>query len=283
VVSIKAAVPALNLSGTAQQTVGLQDKQALPIVSGAPASAASLAQGPLAPGELFMVQGSSLADGTATAGSSPQDELAGASLLIGGRIAPLVYADSNRVVGLVPTDLPVNTQQQLVVKRGVNLGLPVPVILATAHPAVFTPDGSGQGQGLVYHLDEAGVATTLADASTPARPGEAVAIYCGGLGPLDALEAPVSVRIGGQPAEVRSANLLQPELAPPGWPPPGPGGSVLSGSSGVYQVVAVVPAAVSAGDVPVIVTSASQDSQPGITLRVSGDSAAPSRAPVRQR
>src|SRR5207245_8270878 len=105
-VSVKASLPTLELAGTAQISIGLLTSQRLPVLSGVPASAVSLAPGPLAPGELMLIQGSDLADGQATSIDTPQTQLAGASVLIGGRLAPLVYTDVGRVIGLVPSDLP---------------------------------------------------------------------------------------------------------------------------------------------------------------------------------
>src|SRR5262249_3782259 len=129
-VSLTAQQPQLGLSGTAQLTIGLQANQPLPVLSGGPQSAVALAEGPLAPGDLILILGSSLADGQANSSTAPVQQLAGASVVIGGRLSSLLYADDRRLIGVVPFGLPVNTRQQLVVQHGISLGLPIPVIVA---------------------------------------------------------------------------------------------------------------------------------------------------------
>ena len=287
IVSVKASLPALSIAGAAQFTVGLQEKQPLPVISGGPASAASLAPGRLAPGELVLIQGSSLADGPASSGPTPQEELSGASMLIGGRVAPLVYADASRVMGVVPSDLPINTQQQLVVKRGLNLGLPMSVIVSATNPAVFSADASGQGQGLIYRLGDDGAATTLADASAPANPGDSIVIYCGGLGPTDDQGNtlnPVAVTIGGQPADISYAGAVRLDKIPSDGILSTLGGATLTSLSGVYQINASVPGGIAGSPATVLVSTAGQTSPAGVSLHVGSANAAQSttiRSPRR--
>ena len=129
-VSLAAQQPQLNLSGTARSTIGIQGNQVLPVLSGA-GSAAGSGQGPIAPGDLVLLQGTGLADGPISSTSTPlAQQLAGTSMLIGGRQASLVSADSSRVVGLVPLDLPINTQSQILVQDGTRYGIPSPVAVA---------------------------------------------------------------------------------------------------------------------------------------------------------
>lgn len=63
--------------------------------------------------------------------------------------------------------------------------VPISLIVAVAQPAVFTADGSGLGQALVYNTGSNGSASALANSSNPAQPGGTVIIYCAGLGALD--------------------------------------------------------------------------------------------------
>ncbi len=216
----------------------------------------------------MLIRGTDLADGPASSANSPQQQLSGASVLIGGRLASLVYADKTSVIGLVPPDVPVNTQQQVLVQHGANLAVPAPGIVAATQPAVFTQDGSGQGQALVYHAD-GGTATSIADTSSPLHAGDAFVIYCAGLGPVDAqgnAVSPASVSIGGQPADVSFAGTAIQSNLPPDGAPATLGGVAFSGLAGVYQINATVPPGISGGQVSIAVSSAGQTSQSGVTL-----------------
>ena len=102
-ITITANLPALNLSGTTQMTIGLQGNQTLPLLTSDPVSAATMTPGPLAPGELVVITGSGLADGQASSTSSPlPQQLAGASVVIGGQLTSLLSANNGQLVGIVP-------------------------------------------------------------------------------------------------------------------------------------------------------------------------------------
>jgi uncharacterized protein (TIGR03437 family) len=272
-VTVTAQQSTPELSATARSTIGLQGNQPLPVVSNLPLSAVAFAQGPLAPGDLVLIQGSGLADGQGSSTSTPlAKELAGASVLIGARSASLLYTDESHVIGLVPFDLPVNTQHQVLVQRGNRLAIPSSVTVAAARPAIFSKDGTGQGQGLIYQSN-GGVGTVLADTSNPVRTGDTIVIYCAGLGALDqegAVLNPVSVSIGEQPAQVTSARAAVQENLPPDGPPAILRGlTTFSSFVGLYQITVTAPDGVADGDAVVTISVAEQSSQPGVTLSVS--------------
>jgi uncharacterized protein (TIGR03437 family) len=271
-VSLSANLKSLNLTGSAQMKIGLVSNPPVPVLSGVPASAVSLASGPLAPGELMLIRGTNLADAQISSADKPQSQLAGASVLIGGRPASLLYADTSAVIGIVPSDVPINTQQQVLVQHGANLAVPTPVIVAAAQPALFTQDGSGQGQALAYH-SSGGTATSLADTSSALNSGDTFVIYCAGLGPVDAAGnaiGPVSISLGGQPAIVSYAGAALQNSLPPEGPPAMLGGVAFSGLVGVYQITATVPGGLAGGQTAIAISSAGQTSQDGVTLWVSG-------------
>ena len=132
-----------------------------------------------------------------------------------------------------------------------------------ATPAIFTTDGSGKGQGHIYAFPRPGL-QVLVDASSPAKAGDALVIYCTGLGsvspdavagsavPSDALRQtvnPVTLTIGGVNAPVAFAGLTP-------------------GLTGLYQVNATVPAGVPVGgQVPVVLNIAGTAS-PTVTMAV---------------
>jgi uncharacterized protein (TIGR03437 family) len=223
--------------------------------------------------------GSGLADTQAVATVTPlSQQLAGASVYIGGAFANLLYANSTQLIGQVPFSVPVNTSQQILLQRENSLGVPSATIVAAAQPAVFTADGSGTGQALIYQANAAGVAANLASSSNPVQPGGTVIIYCAGLGAVDQqgnVSNPVSVSVGGQPAQVAYAGVALPASYPAGGAPVLLG-VVSSGLGGLYQITATVPTAVATGPVPVILSSAGQISQSGVTMTIAGQgSAAP--------
>jgi uncharacterized protein (TIGR03437 family) len=264
-VTANAAVPAQSLTGQAQISGLLNGSATLTIGTGGILNGASFApQAPLAPGSFVTIFGNQLAQGSNNAKSVPlPTNLGGSTVFLAGQQAPLLYTSSGQVNAIVPYGLAVNTTQQVVISSGTIISVPQPVTLSAAAPGVFTRDGSGQGQGIIIGVDSSGV-QTYADSSNPVQAGEAIVIYCTGLGevsptvtagtpaPLTSVSRtvnPVTVTIGGVPAIVAFAGLTP-------------------GSTGLYQVNATVPAGVAPGSqVPVVLSAAGQQSQP-VTIAV---------------
>ena len=136
-------------------------------------SASLVAQSPIAPGSLISILGSSLAD-----------SLAGTSVLIAGRPAPIVSVSDGRIDAIVPYDVPPNTQHQVIVQKGAVATVPETVTVAPAQPAVFTQDKSGTGQASVYAVRADGT-QVLADAANPVTAGDSIVIQCAGLGAVN--------------------------------------------------------------------------------------------------
>jgi trimeric autotransporter adhesin len=231
------------------------------ITAGGIVHAASFVSGaPITPGSLVTIYGSNLADGTAAAQTLPlPQQLSGSQAMLGNIPVPLVYASSGQMNVQIPFDTPVNTQYQLTVTRDGNISVPQSLVVAVAQPGVFTTNQSGIGQGVILKAD----GVTIAQPGTPANVGEALTIYCTGLGavspavasgvpaptsPLSRTVNPVAVTIGGQNATVLFAGLTP-------------------GSAGLYQVNAVVPAGVSGDTVPVVMIVSGQTS-PTVTISV---------------
>ncbi|HEY2012339.1 MAG TPA: hypothetical protein VGH38_02510 [Bryobacteraceae bacterium] len=240
----------------------VQDVSQIPLVKpGGVVQAASFIGGvPLAPGSLISVYGINLADSTGQAQSLPLPvQLNNVQVVLGDRSLPLLYTSSGQVNAQVPYDLPVNTQHQIAIRRGVALSVPDTLSVAAAQPGIFTASQTGSGQGSIYKTD----LTTLVAKGAPASAGDTIVIYCSGLGavdpavpegasapssPLAATVNPVTVRIGGIQAQVSFSGLTP-------------------GAVGLYQVNAVVPA-VPAGDaVPVQIEVAGQVSPP-VTMAI---------------
>jgi uncharacterized protein (TIGR03437 family) len=263
IVTATAVIPEQNLKGQLQIKGGFQSYDQPPVIgAGAVVNAASFAaQSPLAPGSLVTLFGSGLAQGQGTASTLPLPmDLAGSSLVFAGRSAPLLFASDGQVNAIVPYGISVNTPQQVVVARSSALSVPQSVIFAAAAPGIFTVNSSGSGQGIIVAADT----NAIADASHPIKAGQAIVIYCTGLGevtpavptgspaPFTQLShtvEPISVTIDGMAADVLFSGLT------PGF-------------VGFYQVNAIVPYGVTPGaQVPVIIGGVGQQSKP-VTIAV---------------
>jgi len=230
------------------------------LISGtAPSSGSAINMASLAPsapagaGSLISIFGTNLASQSGTAPSLPlPTSIEGTEVLLGGVSLPLLYSSAGQINAQIPYDISPNTQQQLVVQSGGAVSVPVLYSVAAAQPGIFTQNLQGTGQGVIMDSGE----LRYAEPGTPAARGETVVIYCTGLGavtpavqpgapapyPFATTVNPVSVSIGGVSAQVAFAGLT------PGY-------------AGLYQVNAVVPAAVAVGNaVPVTVTVAGQTS-----------------------
>lgn len=265
-VTATAQIPAENLQGQVQIKGAFQTYTQPPVIgTGAVVNGASFApQGPLAPGSFVTLFGTNLAQGQSQATSVPlPGNLAGSSVLLAGQSAPLLFANNGQVNAIVPYGIAVNTPQQVVVSSASSISVPQSVILAAAAPGIFTVNSSGQGQGIIVGVDADGT-EPIADSANPVKAGQAIVIYCTGLGevtpavptgnaaplsPLSNTVEPISVTIGGV-----AANVLFSGLTP--------------GFVGLYQVNAIVPNGVTPGSqVPVTLTGAGQQSMP-VTIAV---------------
>jgi uncharacterized protein (TIGR03437 family) len=265
-IRVSTEIPEQKLKGATQISGALRTNQSVPVITpGAVLSSASLtAQSPIAPGSLISILGSSLADSSLSSSTQPLPTgLAGTSVLIAGRPAPIASVSDGRIDAIVPYDVPPNTQHQVIVQKGGVATVPETVTVAPAQPAIFTPDKSGAGQASVYALRADGT-QVLADAANPITAGDDIVIQCAGLGAVNpAVDAgtvtpdsppsvtvnAVKVSIGGVDAPVTFAGL-QPGL------------------TGVYQVRATVPDGVSAGSTVTVVLSAAGQLSQGVTIAV---------------
>jgi uncharacterized protein (TIGR03437 family) len=225
------------------------------IVAGGVVNGASFAAGgTLSPGSFVSIFGSGLADQQMSAPSVPlPDTLAGASVEIGGVLAPVFYASDGQVNAIVPYGIPVDGALDVTVKHGDALAVGRSVPFTAAAPGIFF---YGDQLGIVVGVSPDG-AQALADSSHPVTAQQFIVAYATGLGevspavqagtqtPLDGLSrtvAPVTMTLGGIEARVDFAGLTP-------------------GSTGLYQINAVVPAGVTPGDrVPVVANAAGQSS-----------------------
>jgi uncharacterized protein (TIGR03437 family) len=255
------AVSPTGLRGSASAFGTIDANTTVPVVNldGIVNAASLVHNAPVSPGEFISIFGSNLAPSASGSNSLPlATTLAGTQVLLGGQPLPLDYVSPRQINAVVPYGTSVNGIQQLLVRQNGMYSLPETVVVATTNPGVFTEDSSGLGAGVIVVAKADGTQFN-ASASQPASAGDALVIYCAGLGPVSPAIAdgsgaptsphsttvnPVTVTIGGQPAEVSFAGLS------PGY-------------AGLYQVNTVVPAGTTAGaNVPVILTVAGFSSAP---------------------
>jgi uncharacterized protein (TIGR03437 family) len=171
---------------------------------------------------------------------------------------PIQFSSGGQLNVLIPFDLPANSSQQLIVQQGSAYSTPETIAIAPAQPAVFTQDQSGQGLGAIT-IFKANGEQFIAGSANPASAGDALVIYCGGLGavqqqiqtgsaspgsPPDQTANAVTVTIGGVTAPVAFAGLT-PTYA------------------GLYQVNVTVPSGITPGtNVPVVLTIGGLSSPP---------------------
>ena len=269
IVTVTATDPA-GIRGVLSQALAVSPNPSPPpqVAPGGVVHSASFVLDPLAPGTIVSIFGSNLSSepvsgGGRSASSIPlTTELAGTQLILGGRPLPILFSREDQVNAVVPFEVAdrLNESLPLLARRtdAGSLSVSEPVLVTVARPGVFTQNASGSGPGSVQNVNFQIV--------TPARPvkaGDAIIIYGTGMGavfpevasgdpapasPLARTAEDVTVTIGG-----RSANVLFAGLTP--------------GFTSLYQVNAVVPTGVPAGETELVVSIAGQAS-PVVTLAV---------------
>lgn len=221
-------------------------------------NAASFVTG-ITPGSIVTIFGTTLTRDVTGVVSAPSvfplpTELRGTSVTVNGIAAPLfaiVNVSGREQINLqVPFEVAGQATVTLVVNNNGVTSAPVQATLLTAHPGVFTVDGTA---GVIVHSN-----FQLVSASSPAARDEVVVAYATGLGPVSqtprtgtpALRSPLSlslltptVTVGGIAAEVLFSGLA-PDFA------------------GLYQVNFRVPTNAPTGSVDVVIQVSGQNSKP---------------------
>ena len=206
--------------------------------------AASYRPEAIAPGGLVSLFGAGLASGVARAGTIPLPSvLIDATVSFNGVPAPLLYVSPNQINAQVPFKVFPGVVTVSVVRGSQTASLTVTV--AEAGPGIFTRNAQGTGPGAILHASDL---SPVSDAS-PAHPGEAVAIYCTGLGRLHKPVTTGSARPSPPPQTV-----LRPEVRVAGRLAV----VMFSGAApqyvGLYQVNIELPADTPAGSQPLVLS-----------------------------
>jgi uncharacterized protein (TIGR03118 family) len=184
--------------------------------------------------------------------------LSGVAVTINGQAAYPTYISPAQINVLTPPNLPGGPASVVVSDNGLT-NLAMGVQTSPFGPAFFLLAGK---YAVAQHANGTivGAAALVPNNSTPAAPGETVALFATGLGNTNPpfppgqivtapapLAAPATVMIGGIPASVSFAGLVQ---------------------TGVYQVNAVVPLSAPSGDNAVTVQVGGYTSPGGVFLTV---------------
>ena len=231
------------------------------VLAGAVVHGASFQPDPLAPGTLISIFGQGLSHEPETGAGRLADglplpiELAGTQITLAGRPLPILFSRAEQVNAVVPFELAdrLNESLPLLVQRTdtPSVAIPQPVLLTAARPALFTQNASGSGPGSIQNVN-----FQLVTLAQPVKSGDVVIIYGTGLGTVSPAVASGEAAPGSPPARTaeevtvtiggRSAQVLFAGLTP--------------GFVSLYQINAVVPPGVAAGEAEVVVSVAGQSS-----------------------
>jgi uncharacterized protein (TIGR03437 family) len=261
-VTVSADDPTTKLRGVFRTAGGVEINAEPPIVfDGGIVNAASLVgSDALAPGSFISIFGAKLATAAATNEALPlQSTLGVTTVTLGGVVLPLQYASDGQINAVVPYNVPLDTPQSMLIRRGTVLSVPEQVIVTSSQPGIFTREQAGSGQGMVVNRQ-----FRVVDSANPAKPGEYISVFSTGLGevtpasaagqpapagPLAQTSAPVTARVGDIDAEVSFSGLA------PGF-------------TGLYQVNVRIPDAVSGGQSVPLVVSINGRTSPPVTIAV---------------
>jgi len=240
-------------------------------------NAASYAMGPVSPGELATIFGMNIGPSTPAAltitNGSVDTTLAGVTVTVDGKAAPLIYVSQDQISIQVPYETSAGIGKAVVVTNGANPAANATVAIAAAAPGIFTADGSGTGQAAALNYNATTMLYSLNSGTNTARIGDTVILYLTGegnynaaplagttntgyvipltLSPLPQVSPLPVVTIGGAAAVVAYAGPIP--------------GSIL----GLLQVNVTVPVGSTTGAaVPVVVTIGGVATQSNVTLAI---------------
>ncbi|MDP8981726.1 MAG: hypothetical protein M3O35_14185 [Acidobacteriota bacterium] len=235
---------------------------------GAVVNGASLLAGAISPGEIITIFGTNLGPTPGqvfqlTSGGTVPTSLAGTSVTFDMVAAPLLYVSAGQINAIVPYEMAGRVSVSMVVTRNGVASAPLLLRMADTAPAIFSLTQTGSGQGAILNQN-----FTVNGASNPETKGRVISIFATGEGLLTPpvatgsvtggtapfpkpVATPVSVTIGGQPAQILYAGEA-PTLV-----------------SGVLQVNAVVPTSLlGSGPFTVLLTVGANTSTQPITVAV---------------
>jgi uncharacterized protein (TIGR03437 family) len=208
---------------------------------------------PLAPGTLVQITGQFLAGQTTTDTTIPLPvTLGGTSVIIGGIQAPVSFVSPGQIDAQVPFELPAGQPYQVIVSANGALTTPESVQAGSASPGLSVlPSGYVQAS----HQD----GTAVTD-SSPAKPGEYIAVYLVGMGPTT---IPVSSGAPG-PGSPFANTVNAPSITLNNEATSFIFSGLIPGLVGVYQVNLQIPLDAANGDLILSFSESGINSNSGI-------------------
>jgi len=251
-------------AGTGGQKHGLLGSiQAAPTITSIASAAA--AQAGIAPGEYISIYGANLSPITRNwtnsdfSGTSLPKALSGVSVTVDGKAAYVYYVSPKQIDVLVAADTTTGTVQVVATNNGLVSNSST-ATMQTSSPSFFLFKDNKSIAAIHADGQIVGATTLYTGLSTPALPGETIALYGNGFGattpaPTDGTVISVylpcattpTVSVGGAPAQVSYCALV---------------------GSGLYQVNVTIPAAAAAGDATVTITFGAVTSTAATTINV---------------
>ncbi|MGI8746196.1 MAG: BACON domain-containing protein [Bryobacteraceae bacterium] len=224
-------------------------------------SSASLRPGPVSPGELVTIYGMNLGPpegvlSSLTGQGSVPTQVGGATLTFDGFPSPLLYVGAGQINAIVPYEISGRTQTNMIVARNGVASIALPLQVAETNPAIFSGTQNGSGQGAILNAD-----SSYNGPVNPAAKGSVIQIFATGEGaypgaatgsvtpttaPFALFPAPVSVTIGGQPAQIQFAGEAPGLIA------------------GILQVNAVVPINTDSGPQQIVLSVGDNRNSPQV-------------------
>jgi uncharacterized protein (TIGR03437 family) len=234
-------------------------------------NAASIQSGPISPGEIVSIFGSTVGPSSPaggvlfslTPGGTVPTTLGGVTVTFNGVAAPLLFVNALQINAIVPYEIAGQTNANVVVQFGGSTSATLQANVVDTQPAIFSLTQSGSGQGAILNQDY-----SVNGTNKPAAKGSVIQIFATGEGQLvppvatgsvtpgvapfpKPVATPINVTIGGQTAQIEYAGEA-PTLV-----------------SGVIQINATVPASVASGNQPVVVTIGTHTNNPqNITVAI---------------
>ena len=212
-----------------------------------------------APGEFITLYGNGFTNSTLTAGLPFPNSLGGVQVTVNGTPAPIYSVSPTQINAIIPYSAP--SDGSLLTIQVTNINNSTSVYSGPTDPGVYTyPTPGGIGIGAMIHNSDGSIVTE----ANPAKAGEAIQIYCSGLGPVTPAVTTGAAASGttlsntnntvGVYIDGVNATVLFAGLAP--------------GFGGLYQVNVTIPSGLTSGDHTLeIATNTSDNYQATIPIK----------------
>jgi uncharacterized protein (TIGR03437 family) len=231
------------------------------------ADSASFILRPVAVGSLATIFGANLALREDAASVAPFPiSLSGTVVRLAGRAVPLLSVSPRQIRFQVPWELAGQDSALLQVSVGSLKSTLQTVLIGEHSPGIFTLNQSGTGQGAIVIESGITIAAPVGtlDASRPARRGEAVSIFCTGLGQVTAQPATGTAT----PASPISEAVTQVTVEIGGISTTAAFSGLSPGLTGIYQVNVRIPENAPSGDAIPLVISAGGVKSNSVTIAI---------------